>query len=50
MDALAQTLGKRLKAAGAKLVTAESCTGGWAAQVVTSVAGSSAWFESGFVT
>ena len=50
MDVLAQTLGKRLKAAGAKLVTAESCTGGWAAQVVTSVAGSSAWFESGFVT
>ena len=32
------------------LVTAESCTGGWAAQVVTSVAGSSAWFERGFVT
>ena len=35
---------------GAKLVTAESCTGGWVAQVVTSVAGSSAWFERGFVT
>ena len=32
------------------LATAESCTGGWAAQVVTSVAGSSAWFERGFVT
>ena len=31
-------------------MTAESCTGGWAAQVVTSVAGSSAWFERGFVT
>jgi len=50
MDALAQKLGARLKGAGAKLVTAESCTGGWAAQVVTSVAGSSAWFECGFVT
>ena len=50
MDALARRLGERLKAAGAKLVTAESCTGGWAAQVVTSVAGSSAWFERGFVT
>ena len=50
MDALARKLGERLKAAGAKLVTAESCTGGWAAQVVTSVAGSSAWFECGFVT
>ena len=32
------------------LVAAESCTGGWAAQVVTSVAGSSDWFERGFVT
>jgi nicotinamide-nucleotide amidase len=31
-------------------VTAESCTGGWVAQAVTSVAGSSAWFERGFVT
>ena len=50
MDALAQKVGERLKAARAKLVTAESCTGGWAAQVVTSVAGSSAWFERGFVT
>jgi nicotinamide-nucleotide amidase len=50
MDALARKLGERLKATAAKLVTAESCTGGWAAQVVTSVAGSSAWFERGFVT
>jgi len=32
------------------LVTAESCTGGWAAQAVTAIAGSSAWFERGFVT
>jgi nicotinamide-nucleotide amidase len=31
------------------LVTAESCTGGWAAQAVTSVAGASEWFERGFV-
>ena len=50
MDELAKRLGERLKAANAMLVTAESCTGGWAAQVVTSVAGSSAWFERGFVT
>jgi nicotinamide-nucleotide amidase len=50
VEALAQKVGERLKAARAKLVTAESCTGGWAAQVVTSVAGSSAWFERGFVT
>jgi nicotinamide-nucleotide amidase len=32
------------------LVTAESCTGGWIAKVVTDVPGSSAWFERGFVT
>jgi nicotinamide-nucleotide amidase len=29
------------------LVTAESCTGGWIAKVLTDVAGSSAWFECG---
>jgi nicotinamide-nucleotide amidase len=50
MDELAKKLGVRLKRANAMLATAESCTGGWAAQVVTSVAGSSAWFERGFVT
>jgi len=50
MDELAKRLGERLKAAGEKLVTAESCTGGWVAQAVTSVAGSSDWFERGFVT
>ena len=32
------------------LAIAESCTGGWAAQVITHTAGSSAWFERGFVT
>lgn len=50
MDDLAKSIGQRLKAANAVLVTAESCTGGWAAQVVTSVAGSSAWFDRGFIT
>ena len=30
--------------------TAESCTGGWIAEVVTATAGSSAWFDRGFVT
>jgi nicotinamide-nucleotide amidase len=50
MDELARRLGARLKSCGEMLVTAESCTGGWAAQVVTSVAGSSAWFDRGFVT
>ncbi|HEX7055019.1 MAG TPA: CinA family protein [Burkholderiales bacterium] len=50
MIALAESLGRRLKAKGALLVTAESCTGGWAAQAVTAVAGASDWFERGFVT
>ena len=50
MNALAQRLGERLKARRAMLVTAESCTGGWAAQAMTAIAGSSEWFERGFVT
>ena len=50
MENLAKTLGERLKARAQQLVTAESCTGGWVAQVVTAVAGSSEWFERGFVT
>lgn len=32
------------------LATAESCTGGWVAQVITHTAGSSEWFDRGFVT
>jgi nicotinamide-nucleotide amidase len=50
MESLAKELGQRLKAKRESLVTAESCTGGWVAQAVTSVAGSSDWFERGFVT
>ena len=30
--------------------TAESCTGGWISQSLTALSGSSAWFDSGFVT
>jgi len=47
---LARKVGRRLRASGAMLVTAESCTGGWVSEVVTSVSGSSRWFERGFVT
>jgi nicotinamide-nucleotide amidase len=47
---LATVAGARLKSRGARLVTAESCTGGWVAQAVTSVAGSSDWFERGYVS
>jgi len=50
VNELAKRVGERLKAKGALLVTAESCTGGWAAQAVTAIAGSSEWFERGFVT
>ena len=50
LTALAMSVGARLKAAGQLLVTAESCTGGWIAQVVTAIAGSSDWFERGYVT
>jgi nicotinamide-nucleotide amidase len=47
---LARRAGERLLAAGARLATAESCTGGWIAKAMTDVAGSSAWFECGFIT
>lgn len=47
---LAQQLGEALLARGMTLATAESCTGGGVAQAVTDIAGSSAWFERGFVT
>ena len=43
-------LGDVLRARGERLVTAESCTGGLIAAACTSVAGSSDWFERGFVT
>ncbi len=47
---LAVRLGEALRARNFMLVTAESCTGGWASMAVTAVAGSSGWFERGFVT
>jgi len=47
---LAERTGRLLKAAQWTATTAESCTGGWVAKVLTDVAGSSAWFERGYVT
>ncbi len=47
---LAAQLGKALEQQGRILTTAESCTGGWIAKVVTDVPGSSGWFEHGFVS
>ena len=50
LNILAESLGAALKARGFVLALAESCTGGMVAQAITSVAGSSAWFDRGFVT
>jgi nicotinamide-nucleotide amidase len=50
MEGLAAKVGALLKSHGMMLATAESCTGGGVAQAITEVAGSSAWFERGFVT
>lgn len=50
LSALAAQLGRALQAREWKLATAESCTGGWVAKLLTDIAGSSAWFERGFVT
>ncbi|MDR1229448.1 MAG: CinA family protein [Azoarcus sp.] len=47
---LAAQLGAILNARNWMLATAESCTGGGVAATVTAVAGSSGWFERGFVT
>jgi nicotinamide-nucleotide amidase len=47
---LAEEVGSALKRRKVMLATAESCTGGWIAEAVTMVPGSSEWFERGFVT
>lgn len=47
---LAERLGASLLAGGHRLVSAESCTGGGVAYHVTDIAGSSEWFDRGFVT
>ena len=50
LEALAAQVGELLRTNGQRLTTAESCTGGWIAQCLTAIAGSSEWFERGFVT
>jgi nicotinamide-nucleotide amidase len=52
-EALVRTaadLGREMCRLGALIVTAESCTGGLVARVLTETAGSSDWFDRGFVT
>ena len=47
---LAAELGEKLRARGWMLATAESCTGGWVGELITSLPGSSHWYERGFIT
>lgn len=50
LEKLAETTGRLLKEERLTVVTAESCTGGGLGYWITSVPGSSAWFERGFIT
>jgi len=50
IERLAADLGRRLIARGWRVATAESCTGGLVAGAITAIAGSSDWFDRGFVT
>ncbi len=50
MRDLAQEVGLALLHRNARMVTAESCTGGWVAELLTQIPGSSAWFDAGYVT
>lgn len=46
---LAEELGSCMKAKGVKLASAESCTGGWLAKIITDIPGSSEWFTGSVV-
>jgi len=48
--AIVERLAERLQALNWTMSTAESCTGGMVAANITKLAGSSAWFERGYVT
>jgi nicotinamide-nucleotide amidase len=50
LPSLVEILAKQLLANKLLLATAESCTGGGIATVLTDLAGSSGWFDAGFVT
>jgi nicotinamide-nucleotide amidase len=47
---LAEQVGRELRDAGWRIVTAESCTAGWITKALTDVPGSSQWVDSGYVT
>ena len=50
LTALATEVGAKLKQRGWMMATAESCTGGWVGQEMTAIAGSSDYFDRGFIT
>ena len=50
LDDLVAAVADALRRQGRSMATAESCTGGLVAAACTSLAGSSEWFERGFVT
>ena len=50
IDNLSAELGAALKRCGWRVATAESCTGGGVGEAITRTAGSSAWYERGFIT
>ena len=47
---LSVRVGEVLRGRGWMLATAESCTGGWIGECITMVAGSSTWYDRGFIT
>ena len=49
LEVLALRIARLFSENGLRLASAESCTGGWAAQCLTAIPGSSAWFDRGFV-
>ena len=50
LDSLVERLAEALRARGAMMATAESCTGGLIAGTCTAISGSSDWFDRAFVT
>ena len=47
---LAEKLGECMTTLGLTLASAESCTGGWLAKIITDIPGSSAWFAGSVVS
>jgi nicotinamide-nucleotide amidase len=48
-DEIEEVIGKMLKSSGLTLAVAESCTGGYLSHKITSIPGSSGWFNGAFV-